>query len=53
MGKGKAIGVVSVDNIYNRRPIEDDEIQFLSMFSSKVGLAIENAGLYRHLATVA
>jgi len=51
-GKGKVIGVILVDNLYNRNLITDEHIQILSMFSSQAGLAIENALLYRNLEEV-
>jgi len=51
-GKGKVIGVIQVDNLYNRNPITDEDIHFLSMFSNQAGLAIENALLYRNLEEV-
>jgi len=52
MGKGKVIGVIEVDNIYNRQPIMEEDIQFLNMFAHQAGLAIENGTLYRHLEEV-
>ncbi|HMK76363.1 MAG TPA: GAF domain-containing protein [Thermodesulfobacteriota bacterium] len=52
MGKGKVIGVVLVDNLYNQNPITEEDIQFLSMFANQAGLAIENAALYRNLEEV-
>ena len=51
-GKGKVIGVILVDNLYNQNPITDEDIQFLSMFSNQAGLAIENTILYRNLEEV-
>ncbi len=48
-GKGKVIGVIVVDNLYNQNPITDEDLQFLIMFSNQAGLAIENALLYRNL----
>lgn len=51
-GKGKVIGVILVDNLYNQNPITDEDIQILTMFSSQAGLAIENAILYRNLEEV-
>jgi two-component system, NtrC family, sensor histidine kinase HydH len=51
-GKGKVIGVIMVDNLYNRNPITEEDIQFLGMFSNQAGLAIENAILYRNLEEV-
>jgi signal transduction histidine kinase len=51
-GKGKVIGVILVDNLYNHHPITDGDIQFLSMFTNQAGLAIENTILYRNLEEV-
>jgi two-component system, NtrC family, sensor histidine kinase HydH len=51
-GKGRVIGVILVDNLFNQNPIEDEDIQFLSMFANQAGLAIENALLYRNLEEV-
>ena len=51
-GKGKVIGVILVDNLYNQNPITDEDIQILTMFSTQAGLAIENAILYRNLEDV-
>ena len=51
-GKGKVIGVLLVDNLYNRNPIKEEDIHFLGMFSTQAGLAIENALLYRNLEEV-
>jgi signal transduction histidine kinase len=51
-GKGKVIGVILVDNLFNQNPITDEDIRYLTMFSSQAGLAIENALLYRNLEEV-
>jgi two-component system sensor histidine kinase HydH len=51
-GKGKVIGVILVDNLYNQHPITDGDIQFLSMFTNQAGLAIENTILYRNVEEV-
>ncbi len=51
-GKGKVIGVILVDNLYNQHPITDEDLHYLTMFSSQAGLAIENAMLYRNLEEV-
>ena len=51
-GKGKVIGVILVDNLYNQNPIRDGDIQFLTMFTNQAGLAIENTILYRNLEEV-
>ncbi len=52
IGKGKVIGVILVDNLYNQNPITEEDIHFLSMFANQAGLAIENATLYRNLEAV-
>jgi signal transduction histidine kinase len=48
-GKGKVIGVILVDNLYNQSPITEEDLHFLTLFSNQAGMAIENARLYRHL----
>ena len=52
MGKGKVIGVILVDNLYNQNPITEEDLHFLSMFTNQAGLTIENAILYRNLEEV-
>ena len=52
LGKGKVVGVILVDNLFNQKPITEEDIHFLSMFANQAGLAIENARLYRHLEEV-
>ncbi|MEW6376838.1 MAG: GAF domain-containing protein, partial [Thermodesulfobacteriota bacterium] len=51
-GKGKVIGVILVDNLYNQNPITEEDIHFLSMFSNQAGLAIENSILYQNLEEI-
>ena len=51
-GKGKVIGVILVDNLYNQNPITGEDLHFLSLFASQAGLAIENAMLYRNIEEV-
>lgn len=51
-GKGKVIGVILVDNLYNQNTITEEDLQYLTMFCNQAGLAIENAMLYRHLEEV-
>jgi GAF domain-containing protein len=47
MGKGKVLGVILVDNLYNQNRITEEDVHFLAMFANQAGLAIENAILYR------
>jgi signal transduction histidine kinase len=51
-GKGKVIGVILVDNLYNQQPITEEDLHFLNLFANQAGLAIENAILYRNLEKV-
>jgi two-component system sensor histidine kinase HydH len=52
MGKGKVLGVILVDNLYNQNRITEEDVHFLAMFADQAGLAIENAILYRNLEEV-
>jgi signal transduction histidine kinase len=47
--KDKVIGVISVDNYFDQHPIQEDDIQILSMLARQAGLAIENARLYEYI----
>ena len=47
--KGEARGAVYVDNLFQERPITEEEIQLLTMFASNACLAMENAALYESL----
>ena len=49
MASGRVIGVILVDNVFNERPITDDDIRLLTIFSNQAGMAIENSILYRNL----
>jgi len=40
--------VISVDNYFDRHPINEEDIQILSMLARQAGLAIENARLYEY-----
>ncbi|MBI4746413.1 MAG: GAF domain-containing protein [Deltaproteobacteria bacterium] len=46
MASGKVVGVIIVDNCFNKRPITDEDIRFLTMFANQAGLSIENSLLY-------
>lgn len=46
MASGKVVGVILVDNYFNKRVITDDDVRFLTMFANQAGLAIENSQLY-------
>lgn len=49
VAKGKVLGVVVVDNKFNRKPITDDDLKFLSVFATQAGLAVETARIYTRL----
>jgi len=49
VAKSKVVGVIAVDNKFNRKPITDEELEFLSLFATQAGLAIESAQVYTHL----
>jgi signal transduction histidine kinase len=49
LAKDKIIGVILVDNLYNGRPIAEDDLRFLATLANQAGMAIEAARLYSHL----
>jgi PAS domain S-box-containing protein len=49
VSQGKAIGVLWVDNHFSRRPITDDDIEYLKGFTSQIASAIENARLFERV----
>jgi len=46
ISKDKAIGVIWVDNLYTRKPITEQDINFLKGFADQVAGAIENAWIF-------
>jgi len=44
--RDQCIGVVVVDNTTTGRPVQQPDVELLSMFVSQAGIAIENARLY-------
>ncbi len=49
ISKNKVLGVLMVDNIYNNKAINEEDINFLMMFANQAGLAIENSILYNNI----
>ncbi|MFQ3573235.1 MAG: PAS domain S-box protein [Thermodesulfovibrionales bacterium] len=45
----KVIGVLWVDNLFSRRQITDDDIEYLKGFTSQIASAIENAKLFQRV----
>jgi PAS domain S-box-containing protein len=50
ISRDKIIGVIWVDNHFNRRPITEEDMRFLAAFSNHVATAIESARLFEQVA---
>jgi hypothetical protein len=48
-GKKATIGVIMIDNLFNKKPITDYDLRLLTMLANQAGLAIENSRLYENL----
>jgi two-component system sensor histidine kinase HydH len=46
---GRVLGVILVDNLFNNRPITEDDLRLLGTFANQAALAINNAQLYNRL----
>ncbi len=49
IAESDCVGVVAVDNQLTKRPISDEVIETLQLFTSQAAVAIENARLYEQL----
>ena len=49
IARDKVIGVLWVDNYFNRKPITEEDMRFLSGFSNQVASAIESARLFEQV----
>jgi signal transduction histidine kinase len=49
MAKDKIMGVIVVDNLFNEKPITDEDLNFVSRFANHAGLALENLLLFHNL----
>lgn len=49
VAKDRVVGVILVDNMFNRRPITENDLRFLTMFANQAALAIENAIIHSNL----
>ena len=47
--KGRVVGVIVVDNKFNGKPIGDEALEFLALFASQAGLAVETARVHTTL----
>jgi len=50
LSQDKVVGVLWVDNLFNRRPISDDDLRFLAAFGNHVASAIEGARLFEKVS---
>ncbi len=50
VSRDKVIGVLWVDNLFNRRPIGEEDMRFLNAFSNQMASAIENARFFEKIS---
>ena len=50
IAKDRVVGIIWVDNLFNRRPITDDDLRFLVSFANHVSSAIESAQLFKKVS---
>lgn len=50
VSRDRVLGLIWVDNFFNRKPITDEDMQFLQSFSNHVASAIENARLFEKVS---
>jgi len=49
IAKDQVVGVVVVDNSMSDKPISEDDLRFLQLFTNQAGMAIENSMLYNRI----
>lgn len=52
VAKDRVIGVILVDNMFNRRPITEGDLRYLTLFAYQAALAIENSVIHTNLETM-
>lgn len=52
IAKDRVLGVILVDNLFNKQPITHEKIKFLSTMANQAGLAVESARLYSRLEEI-
>ncbi|MFZ3208624.1 MAG: GAF domain-containing protein [Geobacteraceae bacterium] len=52
IAKGKVVGVLIVDNFVRGRPLTQDGLHFLQLFTNQASMAIENSMLYNRIEDV-
>jgi PAS domain S-box-containing protein len=50
ISRDKVIGVLFVDNLFNKKPITDEDMRFLTAFSNQMAAAIESAKLFEQVS---
>ncbi len=50
IARNKVIGVLWVDNLFNKKPITDDDMKFLAGFADQVASAVEAARLFEQVS---
>ena len=50
ISRDRVIGIIWVDNHFNRRPILEEDMRFLSAFSNQVASVVESARLFEQVA---
>ncbi len=50
IARDKVIGALWVDNLFNKKPITEDDIEFLTGFADQVATAIESARLFEKVS---
>ena len=49
VARGKALGIILVDNPHSGKAITQDDLHFLQLFANQAGMAIENSMLYNRV----
>ncbi len=50
LSRDKVIGLLWVDNLFNKRPITEEDLKFLTAFSNQVAAAVESARLFEQVS---
>jgi len=50
ISRDKVVGVIWVDNHFNRRPVQEEDLRFLTAFSNHIANAVESARLFEKVA---
>lgn len=50
ISRDKVIGLLFVDNLFNKKPISDEDMRFLAAFSNQMAAAIESAKLFEQVS---